>query len=66
MATTKRLIAIDDDALRAAQAELGTRTLKDTVNTALRRVADARGEVMEQRLEILASLPLEDREQAWR
>jgi len=29
-------------------------------------VADARDEVIERRLEVLASLPLEDREQAWR
>jgi Arc/MetJ family transcription regulator len=66
MATTKRLVAIDDQALKVAQAELGTRTIKDTVNTALQRVADGRSEVLERRLETLASLPLEDRERAWR
>jgi len=33
---TKRLIDVDDDALDAARAQLGTRTIKDTVNEALR------------------------------
>jgi Arc/MetJ family transcription regulator len=66
MAITKRLVAIDDDTLKAAQAELGTRTLKDTVNTALKRVSDERHEVIERRLQVLASIPLADREDAWR
>jgi Arc/MetJ family transcription regulator len=66
MATTKRLIAIDDEALQAAQAELGTSTLKDTVNAALKRVADEREDVIEQRVKTLASIPLDDRRQAWR
>lgn len=38
----KRLVDIDEKALAAARAELGTRTLKDTVNEALRRVAPMR------------------------
>lgn len=66
MGTTKRLVAIDDDVLTAAQAELGTRTLKDTVNAALKRVADERQEVIDQRLETLASIPLVERQDAWR
>lgn len=39
MATTKTPIEIDDDALAAAAAVLGTTTKKDTVNTALREVS---------------------------
>jgi Arc/MetJ family transcription regulator len=35
----KTLIEIDEQYLAAAQRELGTRTKKDTVNTALREVA---------------------------
>lgn len=66
MAVTKRLVAIDDDMLKAAQAELGTQTLKDTVNIALRRVSDERRQTIERRLETLARIPLADREDAWR
>ena len=35
----KTLIDIDDEALEAARAELGTLTKVDTVNTALREIA---------------------------
>jgi Arc/MetJ family transcription regulator len=38
-AVTKHLVDIDDAALASAQAELGTATMKDTVNEALRRSA---------------------------
>ena len=41
---TKHLVDIDDDTLGAARAELGTSTLKDTVNEALRLVASSRDE----------------------
>jgi Arc/MetJ family transcription regulator len=37
---TKMLIDVDDDALAEASALLGTRTKKDTVNTALRETAN--------------------------
>ena len=37
---TKILIDVDDDALAEASALLGTRTKKDTVNTALRETAN--------------------------
>ncbi len=36
---TKRLIDVDDAALHAARDALGTRTIKDTVNTALEAAA---------------------------
>lgn len=38
---TKRLVDIDDDVLAAARDVLGTSTLKDTVNAALRRSAES-------------------------
>jgi Arc/MetJ family transcription regulator len=37
--TRKTTVAVDRDAARKAQEELGTSTLVDTVNTALREVA---------------------------
>jgi Arc/MetJ family transcription regulator len=40
---TKRLLDIDDAALEDAQRILETRTMKDTVNEALRRVARIEG-----------------------
>ena len=38
---TKRLIDVEDDALEAARRVLGTETMKDTVNTALRAAVHA-------------------------
>ncbi len=40
MATMRTIIDVDDELLVAAQAELGTATKKDTVNEALRYVAE--------------------------
>ncbi|HPB72961.1 MAG TPA: type II toxin-antitoxin system VapB family antitoxin [Phycicoccus sp.] len=40
MTVTKTPIEIDDDLLQAAAAALGTRTKKDTVNGALRHLAE--------------------------
>ncbi|GAA4684164.1 type II toxin-antitoxin system VapB family antitoxin [Phytohabitans rumicis] len=37
---TKVLIDVDDDALAEASALLGTKTKKDTINTALRETAN--------------------------
>jgi Arc/MetJ family transcription regulator len=56
---TKRLIDVDDEALDAARAQLGTRTIKDTVNEALRMAAD-------QRSARLADAELDDRSAGWR
>jgi Arc/MetJ family transcription regulator len=45
---TKRLVDIEDETLEAAQRVLGTSTIKDTVNTALResvRAAERRQHV---------------------
>jgi Arc/MetJ family transcription regulator len=63
---TKHLIDIDDDTLGAARAELGTQTMKDTVNEALRRVASPRDTRVAAALDTLARADLGDREDAWR
>lgn len=63
---TKHLVDIDDDTLGAARAELGTTTLKDTVNEALRLVASSRDERVSRALDALASVDLDDRDDAWR
>jgi Arc/MetJ family transcription regulator len=63
---TKHLVDIDDETLGAARAELGTRTLKDTVNEALRRVALPRDKRVGDALDALARADLGDREDAWR
>ena len=62
----KHLVDIDEQALRAARAELGTGTIKETVNRALRLVGDDRGAEVSERLDVLAAADLAPREQAWR
>ncbi|PYM14584.1 MAG: hypothetical protein DMD81_17500 [Candidatus Rokuibacteriota bacterium] len=62
----KHLVDIDEKALIAARSELGTRTLKDTVNEALRRVAPRRDRRMTRALDTLARAKLADRRSAWR
>ena len=62
----KHLIDLDEDALSAARAELGTDTIKATVNSALRAACAARGERVATALDALASFEFEDRERAWR
>lgn len=57
---------IDDDTLGAARAELGTATLKDTVNEALRQAASTRDKRVSRALDRLAGADLGDREDAWR
>jgi len=63
---TKHLVDIDDDTLGAARAELGTSTLKDTVNEALRLAASARDERVARAFDALAKADLGDRDDAWR
>ena len=63
---TKRLIDVDDDALDAARAHLGTRTIKDTVNEALRNAARQRSTELASALSVLADVDLDDRSAAWR
>jgi Arc/MetJ family transcription regulator len=62
----KHLIDLDEPALAAARAELGTMTIKDTVNEALRRTAHDRHERVARALDALANANLDDREHAWR
>lgn len=62
----KHLVDIDEDALAAARAELGTRTIRDTVNEALARAAGKRASDVGRSLDRLAALELGDREDAWR
>jgi Arc/MetJ family transcription regulator len=62
----KHLIDVDEPALAAARAQLGTSTIKDTVNEALRHAAHGRGERVAQALDVLSRAKLDDREQAWR
>ena len=62
----KHLVDLDEAALRAARLHLGTTTLKDTVNEALRRVARERDGVVARSLGVLADASLADREDAWR
>lgn len=63
---TKRLIDIDDEELDRARARLGTRTIKDTVNTALRLAAEERRAELADALATLADVEVTDREEAWR
>jgi Arc/MetJ family transcription regulator len=62
----KHLVDIDEDALNDAKRELGTGTLKDTVNLALRRAGAQRRVDIKRQLDVLAQADLAPREQAWR
>jgi Arc/MetJ family transcription regulator len=63
---TKRLVDIDENAFAAAQAELGTSTMKDTVNEALRRAGIGRSARVRAALDRLGRRKLTPREDAWR
>ena len=63
---SKHLIDVDEHALSAARAELGTTAIKDTVNEALRRATSERSQRINHAFDVLARADLEDREQAWR
>jgi len=62
----KHLIDLDEDRLGAARAELGTSTIKDTVNEALRLATTQREERVSEALDVLAGADLDDRVDAWR
>ena len=62
----KHLVDLDEEALSAARVELGTHTIKDTVNEALRQVASSRAPKVEEALNVLAEADLRDRGDAWR
>jgi Arc/MetJ family transcription regulator len=63
---SKHLIDLDEDALSAARAELGTATIKDTVNEALRRATEQRSPRISAALDLLSTAGLGDRADAWR
>jgi Arc/MetJ family transcription regulator len=63
---SKRLVDIDEEALRLARSKLGTATIKDTVNLALRRAAGSEVASVKRSLDRLARARLADREDAWR
>ncbi|MGI8537561.1 MAG: hypothetical protein ACR2K2_13995 [Mycobacteriales bacterium] len=62
----KHLIDLDEHALGAARAELGTSTIKETVNEALRRATSERARRVAAALDALAETDLDDRSDAWR
>ena len=62
----KHLIDLDEEALSKAQAELGTATIRDTVNLALERATSNRHMRVVAALDVLAGTDLEDRSEAWR
>lgn len=62
----KHLIDLDEKALDAARVELGTTTIKETVNKALRRTTEGREQRVAAALDVLARARLEDRVEAWR
>ena len=63
---SKHLVDIDERALRAAREELGTDTIKDTVNRALRQAGGDAAPSVRERIDVLARANLERREKAWR
>lgn len=63
---TKHLIDVDEESLLQARAELGTATIRDTVNEALRRATSGRRERVSAALDALAEADLGDRADAWR
>lgn len=63
---SKHLVDLDEDALSAARTELGTTTIKDTVNEALRRTIEQRRPRVVAALDTLAAADLDDRADAWR
>jgi Arc/MetJ family transcription regulator len=66
IAVAKHLIDVDEPSLSAARAELGTATIKDTVNEALRRATRGRQERVAAALDALADVAPSDRDEAWR
>ena len=62
----KHLIDLDEEALSRARAQLGTDTIKDTVNEALRRATGNRDHRVVKALDVLAKAELGDRPDAWR
>ena len=62
----KHLIDLDEPALDAARAQLGTATIKDTVNEALRKASRDRASEIARALDVLTETDFGDRGDAWR
>lgn len=64
----ERMIDVDDACLEAARQRLGTSTIKDTVNAALRQAADAAPspKELDAALDALNGLEFASRQKAWR
>ena len=62
----KHLVDIDEEALDAARAELGTGSMKDTINEALRKAGARRSAKVDNALDRLARRPASPRDDAWR
>ncbi len=62
---SKHLVDIDETALSAAQAELGTVSMKETVNEALRKAGAGRDDKVREALDRLGRRELPPREEAW-
>lgn len=62
----KHLVDLDEEALSSARAELGTRTIRDTVNEALRLATRQREKKVQTSLDLLAGSVLAERDDAWR
>ena len=62
----KHLVDLDEQALSAARAELGTITIKDTVNKALQLATAKRDSRVVEAIDVLAGAELADRSEAWR
>ncbi|CAN5811740.1 hypothetical protein BH18ACT2_BH18ACT2_09380 [soil metagenome] len=60
------MIDIDETALRDAKATLRTTTINDTVNAALRIVAEHRRRPIGKAIDVLAEADVSDRELGWR
>ena len=69
LVSVKHLVDVDETLLDQARATLGTSTIKDTVNEALRLAASRkRAELdaaMDELAELVRALPVEDRANAW-
>ena len=62
----KHLVDIDEAALHAARVRLGTGTIKETVNRALRQAGGGDRARLKRSLDRLARANLSPREDAWR
>lgn len=62
----KHLVDIDEKVLSAARTEMGTATIKETVNQALRQSVSGRDGRVSKALDDLAEMKADDRSRAWR